>query len=51
MAGIAQKKENLEDLKHELDIDCHKITKQELFQRFRTHPENVILRKLHLRKS
>lgn len=37
----AAKKENLDDLKQELDIDYHKITSEELFQRFQTHPENV----------
>lgn len=35
------KKENLDDLKQELDIDYHKITSEELYQRFQTHPENV----------
>lgn len=35
------KKENLEDLKQELDIDFHKVTPEELYQRFQTHPENV----------
>lgn len=35
------KKENLDDLKQELDIDYHKITPEELYQRFQTHPENV----------
>lgn len=34
-------KENLDDLKQELDIDYHKITQEELYQRFQTHPENV----------
>lgn len=37
----AAKKENLDDLKQELDIDYHKITSEELYQRFQTHPENV----------
>lgn len=37
----APKKENLDDLKQELDIDYHKITSDELYQRFQTHPENV----------
>lgn len=43
MAKINQgaKKENLDDLKQELDIDYHKITSEELYQRFQTHPENV----------
>jgi hypothetical protein len=36
-----QKKDNLDDLKQELDIDFHKITCEELYQRFQTHPENV----------
>lgn len=35
------KKENIDDLKQELDIDYHKITSDELYQRFQTHPENV----------
>lgn len=34
-------KENLDDLKQELDIDFHKITPEELYQRFQTHPDNV----------
>lgn len=33
--------ENLDDLKQELDIDFHKISPEELYQRFQTHPENV----------
>ena len=37
----AAKKENLDDLKQELDIDFHKISPEELYQRFQTHPENV----------
>jgi sodium/potassium-transporting ATPase subunit alpha len=36
-----QKKDNLDDLKQELDIDYHKISQEELYQRFQTHPENV----------
>lgn len=40
-AKAAAKKENLDDLKQELDIDYHKITSEELYQRFQTHPENV----------
>lgn len=36
-----KKKDNLDDLKQELDIDFHKITCEELYQRFQTHPENV----------
>lgn len=32
---------DLEDLKQELDIDYHKVTPEELYQRFQTHPENV----------
>ncbi|XP_012544719.1 sodium/potassium-transporting ATPase subunit alpha isoform X3 [Bombyx mandarina] len=31
---------DLEDLKQELDIDYHKVTPEELYQRFQTHPEN-----------
>ncbi|KAI5747020.1 hypothetical protein M8J77_010290 [Diaphorina citri] len=34
-----QKKEKLDDLKQELDIDYHKISVEELYQRFGTHPE------------
>ncbi|KAM7359513.1 sodium/potassium-transporting ATPase subunit alpha isoform 1-T1 [Cochliomyia hominivorax] len=40
MPSKAAKKENLDDLKQELDIDYHKITPEELYQRFQTHPEN-----------
>ena len=36
-----RKTDNLDDLKQELDIDFHKITPEELYQRFQTHPENV----------
>lgn len=37
-----QKKEgNLDDLKQELDIDHHKISIQELYQRFSTNGETV----------
>jgi sodium/potassium-transporting ATPase subunit alpha len=36
-----KKKDNLDDLKQELDIDYHKISSEELYQRFQTHPENV----------
>lgn len=36
-----KKTENLDDLKQELDIDYHKISNEELYQRFQTHPENV----------
>ena len=32
--------DNLDDLKQELDIDFHKISAEELYQRFQTHPEN-----------
>lgn len=32
---------DLDDLKQELDIDYHKVTPEELYQRFQTHPENV----------
>lgn len=35
------KGDNLDDLKQELDIDFHKISPEELYQRFQTHPENV----------
>lgn len=35
------KKDNLDDLKQELDIDFHKVSPEELYQRFQTHPENV----------
>lgn len=47
------KKENLDDLKQELDIDYHKITSDELYQRFQTHPENVSnrMKKFLFRKS
>jgi sodium/potassium-transporting ATPase subunit alpha len=38
-----KKGDNLDDLKQELDIDFHKITPEELYQRFQTHPENVSL--------
>lgn len=41
MPAKLTKKENLDDLKQELDIDFHKITPEELYQRFQTHPENV----------
>lgn len=41
MGSTGAKKENLDDLKQELDIDYHKITSDELYQRFQTHPENV----------
>lgn len=37
-----KKTENLDDLKQELDIDYHKISGEELYQRFSTHPENVM---------
>lgn len=36
-----KKKTDLDDLKQELDIDYHKITPEELYQRLQTHPENV----------
>ncbi|XP_008549108.1 sodium/potassium-transporting ATPase subunit alpha isoform X2 [Microplitis demolitor] len=35
-----KKKGDLDDLKQELDIDFHKISIEELYQRFQTHPEN-----------
>lgn len=37
-----KKVDNLDDLKQELDIDYHKITVEELYQRFGTHPDTVI---------
>lgn len=37
----ARKADDLDDLKQELDIDFHKISPEELYQRFQTHPENV----------
>lgn len=37
----AQKKETSDNLKKELDIDFHIITKEELYKRFNTHPESV----------
>lgn len=37
----AKKADNLDDLKQELDIDYHKITVEELYQRFSTHPDTV----------
>ncbi|TDG51334.1 hypothetical protein AWZ03_002129 [Drosophila navojoa] len=40
MPAKAAKKENLDDLKQELDIDHHKISPEEMYQRFQTHPEN-----------
>ncbi|XP_033166189.1 sodium/potassium-transporting ATPase subunit alpha isoform X2 [Drosophila mauritiana] len=40
MPAKVNKKENLDDLKQELDIDFHKISPEELYQRFQTHPEN-----------
>lgn len=36
-----RKGEDLDELKQELDIDYHKISPEELYQRFQTHPENV----------
>ncbi|KAJ8972442.1 hypothetical protein NQ317_000033 [Molorchus minor] len=35
-----RKADDLDDLKQELDIDYHKISAEELYQRFQTHPEN-----------
>ncbi|XP_031345413.1 sodium/potassium-transporting ATPase subunit alpha isoform X12 [Photinus pyralis] len=35
-----RKADDLDDLKQELDIDYHKISPEELYQRFQTHPEN-----------
>lgn len=40
-----KKADNLDDLKQELDIDYHKITVEELYQRFGTHPDTVSLTK------
>nr|CAA32638.1 unnamed protein product [Drosophila melanogaster] len=40
MPAKVNKKENLDDLKQELDIDFHKISPEEMYQRFQTHPEN-----------
>ncbi|XP_065207095.1 sodium/potassium-transporting ATPase subunit alpha isoform X5 [Planococcus citri] len=34
-----KKVDNLDDLKQELDIDYHKISVEELYQRFGTHPD------------
>uniref|UniRef100_V5GXE9 Sodium/potassium-transporting ATPase subunit alpha n=1 Tax=Anoplophora glabripennis TaxID=217634 RepID=V5GXE9_ANOGL len=36
----ARKADDLDELKQELDIDYHKISLEELYQRFQTHPEN-----------
>ncbi len=36
-----RKTDNLDDLKQELDIDYHKISVEELYQRFGTHPDTV----------
>ncbi|PSN42050.1 Sodium/potassium-transporting ATPase subunit alpha [Blattella germanica] len=36
-----KKGDNLDDLKQELDIDYHKITVEELYQRFSTNPDNA----------
>ncbi|KAG4066844.1 hypothetical protein HA402_012911 [Bradysia odoriphaga] len=40
--GVKKEKDKgkSDDLKQELDIDFHKISKSELYQRFKTHPEN-----------
>ena len=37
----AKKGDNLDDLKQELDIDYHKISLEQLFQRFSTNPDTV----------
>ena len=37
----AKKGDNLDDLKQELDIDFHKISLEQLYQRFSTNPDNV----------
>ncbi|CRK94927.1 CLUMA_CG008418, isoform A [Clunio marinus] len=34
------KKENLDDLKQELNVDFHKIKIKDLYKRYETHPEN-----------
>jgi hypothetical protein len=36
-----KKGDNLDDLKQELDIDFHKISVEELYQRFSTNPDTV----------
>lgn len=41
MGQKSDKKEKSDDLKQELNIDFHKISKEELYQRFKTHPDNV----------
>lgn len=54
MAKATPKKakgDNLDDLKQELDIDFHKISPEELYQRFQTHPENVSSYVIHTRPS
>jgi len=37
----AKKGDNLDDLKQELDIDFHKISLEQLYQRFSTNPDTV----------
>lgn len=44
--GKAEKKEKFDDLKQEIDIDFHRISIEELYRRFATHPEYVISQKL-----
>nr|CAD7442388.1 unnamed protein product [Timema bartmani] len=39
-----KKADNLDDLKQELDIDFHKISPEELYQRFSTHPDHIVAR-------
>lgn len=41
MGHKSEKKEKSDDLKQELNIDFHKISKEELYKRLKTHPENV----------
>lgn len=41
MGHKSDKKEKTDDLKQELNIDFHKISKEELYQRFKTDPDNV----------
>jgi hypothetical protein len=37
----AKKGDNLDDLKQELDIDFHKISLEQLYQRFSSNPDTV----------
>jgi hypothetical protein len=43
----AKKGDNLDDLKQELDIDYHKISLEQLFQRFSTNPDTVSMAAHH----